>query len=453
MPSINGYRLSRYVLEVPASEEFTILHSTLYGSTAVISSVLLHSTHDRITNSSDTSLQLDPEDIRRLVEQEILISDDVDERDRIRYLVNSAKFNYTAMEVALVATRACNFRCKYCTEAGRFSDAHMTDETADAAVNYIKNVADAKGTQHLTVGFYGGEPLLNLEGIVHAAHALREAFRSTRTKLVLFAVTNGYELTPKAFDRLADAGVVSFQVTLDGPKDVHDSRRVLRGGGATWERIVRNMIALVQDERLNALGIRINIDRHSSLSVPHLLDELQEQQILADTRRVQAYIAPVIPSFHPEDNWNSYVLRGREKGEVFVRLWEEMATRGLPVVAFPNVFPCGLHVEWGTLVDPSGDLYACSGFLGMSEYVKGKLPDGRMSRSHLRFLTEPLPDRCEECCWAPLCGGGCKYIAAITGRQNCEKAFFDLAYPAFVRISTQQDVEWRDDLQHLSACL
>ena len=236
---------------------------------------------------------------------------------------------------------------------------------------------------------------MNLEGIVHAAHALREAFGSTRTRLVLFAVTNGYELTPKAFDRLADAGVVSFQVILNGPRDLHDSRRVLRGGGATWERIVQNMVALVQDERLNALGIRINIDGHSAPGVSRLLDELQDRRILADTRRVQAYIAPVIPSFHPEDNWNSHVLRGREKGEVFVRLWEEMATRGLPVVAFPNVFPCGLRVEWGTLVDPSGDLYACAGFLGMSEYVKGKLPDGGMSPSHVRFLTEPLPNRCE----------------------------------------------------------
>ena len=67
-------------------------------------------------------------------------------------------------------TRQCNFRCKYCCFSGKYSnmrthsDKHMSRETMDQAINFIKtNVAE---NQTVFVSFYGGEALMQMENFV-----------------------------------------------------------------------------------------------------------------------------------------------------------------------------------------------------------------------------------------------------------------------------------------------
>ncbi len=451
MQIASRYRVSKYVIAVPLSAEHTILHSTLYRSTTIVTNGFL----SEIQDCSDTvdSARFAQGELRPLVEQEILVPEDVDELDRIRYLIASTRFDYSAMEVMLLTTRACDFRCTYCSEAGRYAAADMSHDVAQDAIAYVKRVCEARGTRHLTVGFYGGEPLLNATAMVFVADGLRKTLDLSRIRLTLFAITNGYGLTEGAFDELAGAGIQRFQITLDGPKEIHDVRRRLEDGGGTWEKIVRNAAHVLHDARLKGLSIRINVDAHSAPWIPQLLDDLRNRGLFEDQKRLQIYVAPVVPSPQPLDDWNRHVLKGGEKGKVFASLWEAMDKRGIPVTSFPNVYPCGLTVEWGSLIDPSGDIYACSGFLGVPEYVKGHLPDGGISPRHMRILLEEPRDQCLDCLWVPLCGGGCRYAAAFLDHQSCEKAFYDVAYPAFVRIATQQSVEGRSDLQQLAACI
>lgn len=390
--------------------------------------------------------------IEQLVRQELVIPSDLDELDRARYLLQSSKFNYAAIEMAILTTRDCNFRCTYCTENGAYNDSHLDPEMARTALEYAKAIVEAKGTSHVKVAYYGGEPLLNLDTLLFSAQQFHAAFKNTSMQLVLFVITNGYLLTPSTFDKLARAGVRTFQITLDGPRAIHDERRHLSSGGGTWDRIVTNIQHVVHDSRMDSLGIRINVDAHNAGSIPCLLDELVGQEILEDPR-VQLYVAPVIPASSPANNWNRYMLDGQEKARTFVSLWEEMAARNLPVGLFPNIFPCGIRVEWGTLVDPSGDLYACAGFVGMDEHVKGRLPDGGISPEHIHFLVEDPPEACIRCTWVPICGGGCKYVATIKGHRHCEKAFLDVAYPTFIRLRTLQKMERSGDSGLLAACL
>ena len=47
-----------------------------------------------------------------------------------------------------------------------------------------------------------------------------------------------YNLNKDIASKLKKLNIISVQVTLDGPKDIHDSRRYLCGGGQTFEKIV-----------------------------------------------------------------------------------------------------------------------------------------------------------------------------------------------------------------------
>lgn len=50
-------------------------------------------------------------------------------------------------------------------------------------------------------------------------------------------ITNGYLLTEKVVAMLPSLSISSLQITIDGMKAVHDSRRCLKLGAPTFDRI------------------------------------------------------------------------------------------------------------------------------------------------------------------------------------------------------------------------
>lgn len=50
-------------------------------------------------------------------------------------------------------------------------------------------------------------------------------------------VTNGYKLTRRVAEKLKDMDIHYIQVTLDGSKQAHDSRRILHNHQPTFEHI------------------------------------------------------------------------------------------------------------------------------------------------------------------------------------------------------------------------
>lgn len=147
----------------------------------------------------------------------------------------------------LSITERCNFRCRYCVYSGEYahararshSGATMTSAVAAAALRYyarhLKSDADA------SIGFYGGEPLLN-------AHLIKECVNSwramTHPKKTRFAITtNGSLLDSETIDFLVANGF-SVMVSLDGPESMHDANRVKPDGSGTFERVWRNLLRL-----------------------------------------------------------------------------------------------------------------------------------------------------------------------------------------------------------------
>jgi uncharacterized protein len=63
---------------------------------------------------------------------------------------------------------------------------------------------------------------------------------------------------------LAELKITRIQIPLDGREKVHDSRRMLQGGGPTYRQIIENIDILMSSSWKGKLSLRVNIDRTNS---------------------------------------------------------------------------------------------------------------------------------------------------------------------------------------------
>ena len=106
----------------------------------------------------------------------------------------------------------------------------MTDEVEDKLVKFISSNEQAK---QLTVTWFGGEPLLEFKRIV----SLTKKMQALNLDYQADMITNGYLLTEKVVAMLPSLSISSLQITINGMKAVHDSRRCLKLGAPTFDRI------------------------------------------------------------------------------------------------------------------------------------------------------------------------------------------------------------------------
>lgn len=164
--------------------------------------------------------------------------------------------------ICLEVTSACNFRCKYCAYSGGYEYSrsheavHMEWPVAKAAIDLLHKhhhkasekdfgkYGDSRDDRlHYNIGFYGGEPLLRFDFIkkcVEYANSLTwDKEPDGRTELMFSLTTNGYLLTEEIMDFMIDHNI-SPVISLDGPKEIHDSNRVSKSGKPTFDKIWEN---------------------------------------------------------------------------------------------------------------------------------------------------------------------------------------------------------------------
>lgn len=146
-------------------------------------------------------------------------------------------------QMTLQVTQGCNLRCKYCIyseDINQHQRSHssksMDWETAKKAVDFL--YAHSIDSEHVTIGFYGGEPLLALPLIRQVVAYSKELFDG---KEISYTITsNGTLLTDEIMRFLADEEI-GLMISLDGPKEIHDKNRVFAGGGGTFDTIMKNL--------------------------------------------------------------------------------------------------------------------------------------------------------------------------------------------------------------------
>ena len=195
---------------------------------------------------------------------------------------------HSQLELIVLPTEECNFRCTYCYED--FQIGRM-----DAAVvSNIKRLVErrAPDLSSFRYSWFGGEPLLAHDTITELCeHAINVCSQESIAFVDGSVTTNGYGLSMKLATRLVHLRQRYFQVTLDGDEAEHNLTRKHQSNRNSFGQIMRNIKAL-RDSDLNfEMLLRVHIRADNIESVRRLLEQLN-CHFLTDAR-FKVHLKPI----------------------------------------------------------------------------------------------------------------------------------------------------------------
>ncbi|MBB3610893.1 radical SAM protein [Rhizobium sp. BK602] len=269
-----------------------------------------------------------------LVNGGFLIPDDeFENRERmIREAVREAAEESSGL--IIMPTEKCNFRCTYCYES--FAKGRMRPERVEALSAAIHS--RIQKARSFSLGFFGGEPLLCSDIILRLC---QEALQECRRKGIFFGAsmsTNASLLTPSLFDELIGVGLVFFQVTLDGDRELHDRQRVTVKGKGTFDGIVENLKAMAATSHDFTVALRCNVHFEDSERVLALFDADELDFVRHDPR----FIIDVHYIWQSDrqtltESSKEGCLSGLQTGLDKYVLNAELSRRGLSTVGYDDV--------------------------------------------------------------------------------------------------------------------
>jgi len=324
------------------------------------------------------------------------------------------------IQIFFVTNYSCNFTCSYCyQDQYRNPGNELNKDVIDAFFSYIKKEFQSR-RKYITI--FGGEPLLISPGqkdiIAYAVN------KSVEADLSLCFVTNGYYLE-EYLPILRKGKIREVQVTLDGTRSVHNKRRVLKGGGGTFEKIVKGIDACLNDNidvNLRMVVDKENIDNLSDLARfaigkgwtnnLHFKTQLGRNYELHHCQsspdklfdRISLYeMIFEMTKNHP------HILEFYKPAYSVLKFLAENGE--LPEPLFDSCPAC--KTEWA--FDYTGKIYSCTATVGKADESLGTFyPDITRKETTIeqwesRDVTS-IPE-CKECSSQLACGGGCGSVS------------------------------------------
>jgi uncharacterized protein len=321
-----------------------------------------------------------------------------------------ARYDDTYLNLILMPTEACNFRCVYCYES--FDRGAMSPAVQQGITRFV---AAQQHLQHLDINWFGGEPLLAPEVVCHLTAFFAQHCAAQGITYAARMTTNGSLLTRELADQLIPGGIRHFQITLDGLAPDHDARRVRLGGGGSFDAILANLRALHQSDHSFQVVLRHNFDPDSLPSLPDFLALLVAE--FGGDPRFTTHFEPIGKWGGPNDADLS-VCEGRHATQALIQakaLGIAAGFRsGIQIEQFqPNGYVCYAANPRSFVVGSDGRLYKCTVELDYHDRnIVGQLqPDGTMTLDWRKMAlwceTNGLDagKKCGSCFFRPSCHG------------------------------------------------
>ena len=217
------------------------------------------------------------------------------------------------LHLILLPTEQCNFRCTYCYED--FFVGRMKPEIIQGVKRMIDNrLSDLR---RLKVSWFGGEPLLAISVVEDISNHVMAASRGTGLDYSGDITTNGYLLDDAMLNRLTAVGVRDFQISLDGPEELHDRTRVRADGRGSFERLWQNLLSIRDSGAPVKVSLRVHVTPDNLSVMPDFLTRLRDV-FLGDTR-FSVNLKPVAHLGGPNDATMEILDKGT-RGQTLSRL-------------------------------------------------------------------------------------------------------------------------------------
>lgn len=355
-----------------------------------------------------------------LLQKGIFVCDEADEtetyiRKREEYERSSGEYTIT-----INPTLACNMSCWYCYESHKNMPAMSADVKQSVLLLIDKLLADNK-LKKLNLSFFGGEPLLYFDKVVVDIinHAKMQC-KAFDAKLSIHFTTNAYLLTDNVLKHLEGLDV-SFQITIDGGKQVHDSVRKTKGGEPTYARIVEHIHQTLSHGF--PVGVRFN---YTAKSIPSFIDVVKDFSHLQQEQKQ-------LVNFTFQRVWQDNegdASQVEQQVEHIERAFEQagLFVNNAKSYIVPYCYADGVNTA---VVNYNGDLFKCTARDFAPKSKEGTLAaDGTLrwnERLRKRMSIRHGSDTCLQCRIYPICHGGCSQmkLEAPDGISSCPKGYDD----------------------------
>ena len=348
----------------------------------------------------------------------VLVDAECDELDKWSKDYCKGKNDNTILDMTIQLTQQCQFRCIYCFEGMDKGSRVLTDKASIDIRNYIERRASELKVLHIT--WFGGEPLLGLKRIRELSLFFLEICQRYGIKYYADMTTNGYTLTQLNSKILLDeCQVKRFIITVDGIKNVHDTRRPLKNGKGTFDIIWKNIGNLLELEA--TVTIRVTIDKSNIDEIKPFIDFIAYSKY---ARKVHVIFTKTFAVDSTPENIRELIYTDNEFSIIEMDLIEYAHKVGLLDFRTPRPTPLGGCLRKGDLaIGTEGEIYKCNSTMGNPEWITGYLGDTAETEEpewYKAWLSwEPAKrSKCKLCKLQPLCNGGCPHNTLFSSKMH-----------------------------------
>jgi len=401
-----------YVLKIPVEEEGTLLYNSINKSLIYIKTN---------PNEMEEFINNITEDGKNYLKDNLFLKDEkIPEKKIVNTFINTSKYSSKSLSFIIYLNYNCNLKCVYCYENKIKEQKVMDREIIDEVIKFIKKVIVERNPEEVEMCFIGGEPLLYVNKIETIISRVTTGFNN----IVFYKsiITNGTLLNANNVKKIIELKIDLVQVTLDGPKIIHDRLRPYKNNRGSFDDIIKNL------ENINKNKYDLNIIINYNLSLRNI--EYVENLFLDLKNKKIKY--PIVFSLVFENDENSF--EGACCIEVKNKIWLRAHRIGLLYGNHYEPFyretflSCAFFRDNNFIISPNGDLYSCISGIENEKYKISNIGDYGTYKYYSRksqcvekenFINK----ECFSCKYRILCGGGCVYKKNIYGNY-CPKIQF-----------------------------
>ena len=416
--------ISKYIFTYRLRNGQHLIFNSLSGAMDIVQEHISHF----LLNEQPATLTLTGEEQQFLLTRGYLFGEPAEEQvlvDRYKDYLDHHESN--ELSFVFCPSMACNLKCVYCFESQeiRSSNKRMTEEQVHAAFLAMDQIMlTHRSSKHHFI-IFGGEPLLPLNLDIVGLILKKAQERGISGTIV----SNGVFLSHYQNLLQPYKDMIKIQLTIDGPQEIHDQRRITRANQGTFQKITSQIDWFV-DHQFD-ITIRVNLDGENIEHLDDLLDCFQDRKwnehpnfsvVLSPVENYAGNSAPnLLPNYQITESIKKNIPPERLRtahttlNSDLTRLslpFEKVLNTGIVANNYsPNFYFCEAAGGRTFPFSPDDQVYPCTSIIGKSKWSLGtyypqlKLDEHKLALWNGRHVLNQ--SECKSCNIAFLCSGNC----------------------------------------------
>ncbi|MDD6261772.1 MAG: radical SAM protein [Clostridiales bacterium] len=418
------YKKSNYVLELYNSNKDLLLYNVRTTKT-----IKIHKADTQkfisFINQKTIDIPCDQAVLwqKELIEEEIIIPFSFDEQKWCQYKQQEVIYGTKELDVLLVPTNMCNFRCTYCFQS--HADRIMTDDIEQRIIRFLEKKIPK--SQIFRIGLFGGEPLLCTDTLLRILYSANEICKKNGIPMAGEISTNGYLLTPDILEKFLRLRIFDFQVCVDGPKECHNKTRPHITDSDSFSVIMRNLKEIKSKVKSKnyRMTIRINLTPSAEAFLDDFLKELAAE--FSDHPCFQIAIQCVRDWGGDSITCDQIVDDEPSRYKKWYERIRELGMSGAGKLYFTPFTYCIAYRKNGFIIDYDGKITKCTHATSEINNVghideKGNehISEAKVAEWYVSDIDKINNSECMNCVLYPFCMGGyCAYAKNIKKNISC----------------------------------